>query len=281
MHIIRMRISIHQTTTGPDLEVNADMVATEIAKAAAAKTTLACFPEAVNILRGQQPDLREAMPAEGECPVLAAAVTAARTHQLHVNLGSVLVRTASGKMLNRSYLIGPDGGILATYDKIHLFDADLDDDSRPESELFESGRETAVVETLLGRIGLTICFDLRFSHLFVALAEAGADIILVPSSFSTVTGPVHWLPLLQARAIETGCYVVAAAQCGAHEAPLVTHGNSVAISPWGEILARADNSPAMLLLDADLARVAEARRRIPTLALRKAVTVRRLGADAD
>lgn len=257
------------------------MVAAEIAKAAAAEATLACFPEAVNILRGHQSDLRDSMPAEGACPVLAAAVTAARTHRLYVHLGSILIRTASGRMLNRSYLIGPDGGVLATYDKIHLFDADLDDGSRPESELFECGHETAVVETRLGRIGLTICFDLRFSHLFVALAEAGAEIILVPSSFSTVTGPVHWLPLLQARAIETGCYVVAAAQCGAHEPPLITHGNSVAISPWGEILAKADDSPAMLLFDADLSRVAEARRRIPTLALRKPVTVRRIGQRAD
>lgn len=276
-----MRISIHQTTTGPDLAVNSSMVATEIAKAAAANARLACFPEAVNILRGHQPDLRETMPAEGQCPVLDAAVVAARTHRIHVNLGSILVRTASGKMLNRSYLIGPDGGILARYDKIHLFDADLDDGSRPESELFEPGHETSVVKTPLGRIGLTICFDLRFSHLFVALAEAGADIILVPSSFSTVTGPVHWLPLLQARAIETGCYVVAAAQCGTHEPPLVTHGNSVAISPWGEVLAKADNSPTMLLFDADLTHVAEARRRIPTLALRKPLTVRRVGPRAD
>ena len=276
-----MRISVHQTTTSPDLAANARFMADEIARAAAASAALACFPEAVNILRGHQPDLRTTMPAEGECPVLAAAIVAARSHHIHVNLGSILIRTASGKMLNRSYLIGSSGDVLATYDKIHLFDADLDDGSRPESELFEPGRETSMVETPLGRIGLTICFDLRFSHLFVALAEAGADIILVPSSFSTVTGPVHWLPLLQARAIETGCYVIAAAQCGAHEPPLVTHGNSVAISPWGEILAKADNSPAMLLFDADLKQVAEARRRIPTQALRKPLTVRRVGSRAD
>lgn len=276
-----MRISIHQTTTSPDLAANGRAVADEIGRAADAGAALACFPEAVNILRGHQPDLRDSMPVEGECPVLEAAMAAARSRRLHVNLGSILVRTASGRMLNRSYLIGSDGGVLASYDKIHLFDADLDDGSRPESELFEAGSETAVVETPLGRIGLTICFDLRFSHLFVALAEAGADIILVPSSFSTVTGPVHWLPLLQARAIETGCYVVAAAQCGAHEPPLVTHGNSVAISPWGEILAKADNSPAMLLFDADLDQVANARRRVPTLALRKPLTVRRVGPRAD
>ena len=103
---------------------------------------------------------------------------------------------------------------------------------RPELEVFQCGSEAVVAETAIGNPGLTICFDLRFSHLYVALVEAGAEIILVPSSFSTVTGPVHWLPLLQARAIETGSYVVAAAQCGAHEPPLRTHGNSVAISPW-------------------------------------------------
>ena len=138
-----------------------------------------------------------------------------------------------------------------------------------------------MAETAIGKLGLTICFDLRFSHLYVALAEAGAEIILVPSSFSTVTGPVHWLPLLQARAIETGSYVVAAAQCGAHEPPLRTHGNSVAISPWGEILCKADNSPAMLLFDADRERILEARRRIPTLALRRPAKVAVIECGAD
>ena len=269
-----MKLSLHQTTTGPDLQANAILVEQEIGRAAAAGAAMACFPEAVNILRGHQPDLRDTMPAEGECPVLAAALAAAARHRMHVNLGSILLRTASGAMVNRSYMIGPGGEVLATYDKIHLFDADLDDGSRPESELFVPGAETAVVRTPLGAVGLSICFDLRFSHLFVALAEAGADIILVPSSFSTVTGPVHWLPLLQARAIETGCYVIAAAQCGAHEPPLVTHGNSVAISPWGEILAKADDSPAMLVVDVDLDRVKAARRRIPTLSLRRPVAVR-------
>jgi predicted amidohydrolase len=273
-----MLISVHQTTTGPDLAANARSVAAEIGRAAAAGAALACFPEAVNILRGHQPDLRESMPAEGHCPVLAAASAAAKSHGVHVHLGSILVRLASGKMLNRGYLLGPDGATLATYDKIHLFDANLDDGSRPESELFDCGSESAVVETPLGRLGLSICFDLRFSHLFVALAEAGADIILVPSSFSTVTGPVHWLPLLKARAIETGCYVIAAAQCGAHEPPLVTHGHSVAISPWGEVLCQAGNSPAMMLFEADLAAVREARRRIPTLALRRPLTVRKIAA---
>jgi len=276
-----MRIALHQVTTGPDLSANAALVGAEIARAAAAGAVLTCFPEAVNILRGHQPDLRESMPAEGACPVLARASEAARAHRIHVHLGSILVRTRSGKMVNRSYLLGPDGSEIATYDKIHLFDADLDDGSRPESELFECGNETVVVETPFGRLGMTICFDLRFSHLFVALAEAGAEIILVPSSFSTVTGPVHWLPLLQARAIETGCYVVAAAQCGAHEPPLVTHGESVAISPWGEVLCKAGKSPAMLLFDADLEKVGEAQRRIPTLALRRPVTVRQIGQRAD
>lgn len=275
-----MLISVHQTTTGPDLAANARSVAAEIARAAAAGAKLACFPEAVNILRGHQPDLRDSMPTEGQCPVLAAASAAARAHGLHVHLGSILIRQASGKMLNRGYLLGADGTTLATYDKIHLFDADLDDGSRPESELFDCGSESAVIETPLGRLGLSICFDLRFSHLFVALAEAGADIVLVPSSFSTVTGPVHWLPLLKARAIETGCYVIAAAQCGAHEPPLVTHGHSVAISPWGEVLCQAGNSPSMLLFEADLTAVREARRRIPTLALRKPLTVRKIAATA-
>lgn len=276
-----MRISVHQLTTGPELSANAQTVEREIGKAAAAGAALACFPEAVNILRGEQSNLRHSIPSEPECPVLARGRAAAAAHRIHVHLGSVLVRLPSGKLMNRSHLLGPSGATLATYDKIHLFDADLSDGSRPESEIFDSGGETAVVETPLGRLGMTICFDLRFSHLFIALAEAAADIILVPSSFSTVTGPVHWLPLLQARAIETGCYVIAAAQCGRHEPPLVTHGNSVAVSPWGEILCQAGRRPSMLVFDADLSEVAEARRRIPTMALRRPVRVRKVNAQPD
>jgi predicted amidohydrolase len=275
-----MLISVHQVTTGPDLAANADMVEREIGRAAAAGAGLACFPEAVNLLRGEQQKLRQSIPAEEDCPVLARARAAAAAHGLPVHLGSILARLPSGAMVNRTYLLGPDGATRATYDKIHLFEANLGDGSGREAEVFACGSETAVVATPAGRLGLTICFDLRFSHLFVALAEAGAEIILVPSSFSTVTGPVHWLPLLQARAIETGCYVVAAAQCGRHEPPLVTHGNSVVVSPWGEVLAQAGNSPAMLVFEADLERVAEARRRIPTLQLRRGVTVRQVGYDA-
>lgn len=122
-----MKLSLHQTTTGSDLRANAILVADEIDRAAGAGAATACFPEAVNILRGHQPDLRDAMPAEGECPVLAAELAAAARHRVHVDLGSILLRTADGVMVNRSYMIGPGGDVLATYDKIHLFDADLDD----------------------------------------------------------------------------------------------------------------------------------------------------------
>lgn len=272
-----MRISLHQMTTTLDVENNAAIVVAEIERAAAAGVELVCFPEAVNVLCGDQSALRAAIPSEGNCPVLAQALVAARRFGVSVNLGSVLLRLEDGVLVNRSYLIDAQGQVLATYDKVHLFDARLADDSELESALYRPGDAAVLVRTASANLGLTICFDMRFSHLFVALAEAGANIILAPSSFSTVTGPVHWLPLLQARAIETGCFVIAAAQCGQADADLTTYGHSVAISPWGEIMAMAADEPTMLVVDADLKDVDIARGKVPTLALRRLTPVTVLG----
>lgn len=276
-----MKTAIHQTTTGPDLSENAERLEDAIAQAVAVGARFSCFPEAVNILRGHQAQLVDDIPREEDCPVLARAKALAAHHAITIHLGSLLVRLASGTCVNRSYLIGDDGEVVATYDKIHLFDVDLADGSDPESDLLAPGSDAVVVDTEFGGMGLSVCFDLRFSELYLSLAEAGAEILMVPSSFSTVTGPVHWLPLLQARAIETGCYVIAAAQSGAHEPPLVTHGNSVAISPWGEILCQAPDGPQMLTFELDLNKVALARRRIPTLSLRRKFKMQRVGFPND
>lgn len=272
-----MRVAIHQTTTGPDLATNADALEAAIDQANAARAQLTCFPEAVNILRGDQAELVDAIPDEKVCPVLERARSLAARHRMMIHLGSLLVRLTSGRTVNRSYLIDTDGSVIAVYDKIHLFDVDLSDGSDPESAVFDPGNEASVVDTQFGCIGLSICFDMRFSELFLALAGAGAEILMVPSSFSTITGPVHWLPLLKARAIETGCYVIAAAQSGAHESPLVTYGNSVAISPWGEVVCHAPDGLHMLSFELDLGEVRSARRKIPTLSLRREFSVRRIG----
>jgi predicted amidohydrolase len=265
-----MRVSLHQMTSGPDPVANAAIVAAEIGHGALNGAELICFPEAVNLLRANPAEYRDAAPTEAACPVLAVARRLAAEHNCRVHLGSLLIARADGKVVNRTYLIGQQGQIVAQYDKVHLFDVDLGPGaSSRESANITAGNTAVVADTALGKLGLTVCFDLRFSHLWLALAEAGAQFILAPAAFSPVTGPVHWLPLLQARAIETGCYVIAPAQCGTHQDQLRTHGHSAVISPWGEIVQMAGAGPARFCVDLDLDEVAKARTRIPTLALRR------------
>jgi predicted amidohydrolase len=183
-------------------------------------------------------------------------------------IGSALVRRGDGKAVNRSFLITPDGGVAATYDKIHMFDVDLPDgQSVRESAAFEPGDRLATSTALGATLGLTICYDLRFPAIHQALARAGADIITVPAAFTRPTGEAHWEILLRARAIETGSFILAPAQGGLHEDGRTTYGHSLLIGPWGEVLAGADhNDPAVILADLDLSAVARARRAIPALA---------------
>lgn len=269
-----MRVSLHQMTSGPDPMTNADLVAAEIEHGALNGAELICFPEAVNLLRADPSEYRAAAPREAACPVLAVARRLAAEHRCRIHLGSLLIARDDGNVVNRTYLIGRQGQIVAQYDKVHLFDVDLGPGvSSRESANITAGASAVVADTDLGMFGLTVCFDLRFSHLWLALAEAGAQFILAPAAFSPVTGPVHWLPLLQARAIETGCYVIAPAQCGTHQGALRTYGHSAVISPWGEIVHMAGAGPARFCVDLDPGEVTKARARIPTLALRRKIAL--------
>ena len=182
----------------------------------------------------------------------------------------MLSEDADGRFANRSFLIGPDGGVVARYDKIHMFDVNVSESEiYRESAAYRPGSRAVLAETPFGRIGLTVCYDLRFPQLYRSLAQAGAEILTVPAAFNHITGAAHWEVLLRARAIETGCYVLAPAQTGFHSEKAGrgrrTHGHSLAVAPWGEVLVDGGTAPGISYVDLDLARVAEARARIPSL----------------
>src|SRR4051812_37323552 len=224
-------------------------------------------PEVSNLIQKNRKALFELLASEEDDASLKAYRDLARELKIHLHVGSLALRATPERAVNRSFLIGPDGNILASYDKIHMFDIELDGgESYRESANYQPG-ETAVISDLpWGRIGLTICYDVRFPALYRALAEAGAAFIAVPSAFTVRTGEAHWHTLLRARAIENGAYVFAAAQGGRHESGRVTYGHSLIIDPWGAVVAEAEgDEPGIILAKIDPAKVTEARKVVPSL----------------
>ncbi|MFT5652063.1 MAG: putative amidohydrolase, partial [Yoonia sp.] len=204
---------------------------------------------------------------EADDPTLVGLRTEAAALGVWLSIGSLALKTgdADGRFANRSFVINPAGNIVARYDKIHMFDVEVSEaETYRESAGYRPGARAVTAQTPFGQLGLSICYDLRFAYLYRALAQAGADILLVPSAFSPVTGAAHWQPLLQARAIETGCYVLAAAQTGDHGGRK-TYGHSMAISPWGEVLVDAGTTKSVSVVDIDLGAVSDARKRIAAL----------------
>ena len=197
-------------------------------------------------------------------PAVPAFCQLAKELEVWLSIGSITVRLGEDRLANRQLLIAPDGRLAATYDKIHMFDVEIPDgQSYRESKLFQPGSEAVLAELPWGRLGMTICYDLRFPHLYRDLAQAGAEILVVPAAFTKFTGRAHWHLLLRARAIETGCYVIAAAQCGTHSKGRETYGHSLIVAPWGEIVADGGEEVGEVFAEIDLARVEEARRMIP------------------
>lgn len=242
-----------------------------IRAAAARGATLVATPEGSNLLQRDRAAFARAVPAADDPTVLARPSALARELGITLLVGSVLVqRAAGGRAANRTLLFGPDGALLAQYDKIHLFDVSLGGlgQETRESDSYHPGSQAVVADTPAGRLGLTICYDLRFPLLYRQLAQAGAGILVVPAAFTRPTGEAHWEVLLRARAIETGSYVIAPAQGGLHEDGRTTYGHSLIVGPWGDVLARLDHdAPGLVVADLDPAAVAEARRRIPAWSL--------------
>jgi deaminated glutathione amidase len=223
-------------------------------------------PEMTNILEPDRPRLKSLAGFESEDASVAGFAALARELGIWLNIGSLALKGEGEKLLNRSLLFQPDGTIAARYDKIHLFDVDLPTgESLRESHAYQGGVRAVLADTSFGRLGLTICYDMRFPQLYRSLAQAGAGFFTVPSAFTVPTGQAHWHVLLRARAIETASFVLAAAQGGRHESGRETYGHSLIISPWGEVLAEAGLEPGVVVADLDMGEVAETRRRIPAL----------------
>ncbi len=262
-----MRVAAIQMTSGLDPAANIAAAEAEIRRAHEAGAWLIVTPEMTTLLDRRRPRFLDRL---GEWPEeRMTAPFRALAAQLGVTLviGSIPVLDDEGeRAFNRSIVFGPDGREVARYDKIHLFDVDLGaGESYRESGLFRRGRQAVMAETPAGRLGLTVCYDLRFPLLHRALAMAGAEILIVPAAFTRPTGRAHWHVLLRARAIETGCFVIAAAQSGRHEDGRETYGHSMIVSPWGEVLGERIDEPGALVVEIDMAAVADARRRIPAL----------------
>lgn len=266
-----------QLCTTADVAANNRQIEALVRQAAAAGAHLVSLPEAANILLRNNLDYPATCRDEAEDSTLALCRALAAELGIWLHAGSLLIRQDSGdRVWNRAYLIAPDGRITATYDKLHTFDVALGNgaDFR-ESAAVAPGDSAVVVDLGAFRLGLSICYDLRFPYLFDALVQAGADVLMIPASFSPVTGPVHWEPLLKARAIESGAYVVAAAQCGTRDGVRV-HGHSMIVSPFGEILAEAGDAPEGLIVDLDSDLIAETRRRLPVRQQRRSIGQPRL-----
>jgi len=223
-------------------------------------------PEMTNVMEIDRERLFAAIVAEEQDATLATFRELARTLGLYLHVGSLAVKVSSDKAANRSFLIDRHGEIVARYDKIHMFDVDLKGgESYRESRNFRAGDLAVATDLPWGRLGLTICYDLRFPALYRALAEAGASFLTIPSAFTRQTGEAHWHVLTRARAIETGSFVFAAAQGGKHENGRETYGHSVVVDPWGRVLAEGDTEPGVIFADVDPAEVAAARARLPSL----------------
>jgi predicted amidohydrolase len=268
-----VKAALLQLTSSDTPEENAALVRAMMRDAQARGADIVCTPEITNCVTSNRARQADVLQPEDTDGTLAALRTEAAALNIWLAIGSLGIKTGDpdGRYANRSFLIAPDGSIAARYDKIHMFDVDVSPtETYRESSAYRPGTRAVVAQTPLATFGLTICYDVRFPHLHRALARAGAQVILAPAAFSPVTGAAHWETLIRARAIETGCYVLAAAQTGLHphNAPSPdrrTHGHSLAVAPWGEILADAGTEPGITLVDIDLAQVADARRRVPAL----------------
>jgi len=249
------------------VEPNIRAASTLVRRAREAGADLIMTPEVSDMIEPKRALRGEKARAENAHPMLAAFRELARETGAHLLLGSIIVRLeADGRLANRSFLIAPDGNILARYDKIHMFDVDLKNgESYRESALYRPGDSTILAPLPWGTLGMTVCYDLRFPYLYRALAQAGADFLSIPAAFTVPTGKAHWHVLQRARAIENGCFVFAPAQCGEHAEGRKTYGHSLIVDPWGEVLADAGQAVGFITAEIDPAKVAEARRMVPSL----------------
>ena len=267
-----MKIALLQLSVSDDPAENLPHTRAMLEGAAGAGAGFVLTPEVTNCLSSDRAQQRAVLRHEEEDPTLAALREDAARLKLWLLIGSLALKTddEDGRFANRSFLIGPDGGIVARYDKINMFDVDVSEmEKYRESAGYRPGTRAVIAPTPFGTLGLSICYDIRFPQLYRRLSQAGAQILTVPAAFNDTTGKAHWQSLLRARAIENGAYILAPAQTGTHAAhegrPRRTWGHSMVVAPWGEVVADGGTDPGITYAEIDLAAVERARRRIPSL----------------
>jgi predicted amidohydrolase len=255
-----------QTRTKLTPEENVKDISALIREAKAKGADYVQTPEMTNLLAANRDQLFKIVADEENDSSLKSFRALARELKIYLHLGSLAIKATPDRAANRAFLIDPNGEIIARYDKIHMFDVNLaNGESYRESNSYQPGDTASLADLPWGRLGLTICYDMRFPSLYRALAESGASFLSMPSAFTKPTGEAHWHVLLRSRAIENGAFVFAAAQGGVHESKRVTYGHSVIIDPWGEILAEGGIDPCVITAEIDPAKVADARGKIPSL----------------
>ena len=274
-----MRVGLVQLNVSDDPAANLLQTKAFIKEAVAGGADIVLTPECTNALSSNRDHQRAVFHEEDLDPTLSALCAEAREGDVWLLIGSLGIKTkdADGRFANRSFLIGPDGSVVARYDKIHMFDVNVSEtEVYRESAGYRPGGQAVLAQTMLGKIGMTVCYDLRFPHLYRHLAQSGAQILTVPAAFNHITGAAHWEVLLRARAIETGCFVFAPAQTGFHSERggpgRRTFGHSLVIAPWGEVIADGGIEPGVTFANIDLDEVAKARARIPSLQHDRAIT---------
>ena len=262
----KIKTACVQMRSGVDVAGNIAAASALIREAAGQGAELIATPEMTTLLDRKPGAAWEKSTTEDADPGLKAFCALAAQLEVTLLIGSIAIRVADGKCANRSFLIGPDGKVLARYDKIHMFDVQLNAGNvYRESDSFVAGSEAVIANLPAGQLGMTVCYDVRFPDLYRQLAWGGAKIISVPAAFTRITGEAHWHILLRSRAIETGCFIIAPAQGGKHEDGRETFGHSLIIDPWGEILAEGVVDPGVISATLDLAKVDEVRGKIPSL----------------
>ncbi|MDA0260763.1 MAG: carbon-nitrogen hydrolase family protein, partial [Proteobacteria bacterium] len=262
------RFACVQVSAGDDMAANVDVASNFVKAAVSEGANFVGLPENVAMMVFGSKGIRANARSEQKHPALAAFRNLAAQYNVWLLIGSLTVQTGDqdGRVANRSFVIDASGEIVARYDKIHMFDVDLPNgESYRESKNFRPGAAAVVADTEFGRLGMTICYDVRFAYLYRSLAQGGAHLLSVPAAFTRVTGEAHWHTLLRARAIETGCFVVAPAQCGTHPGDRKTYGHSLIVSPWGEVLADGGTEPGFAIAEIDLDTCDRARAMVPAL----------------
>lgn len=261
-----MRAALIQLNTGNEVLPAVDAAEALIRAAASGGADFVTTPETTHLMEMNRKVVMDKVFYQDEDPGLARFRELAAEFGIWLHIGSLITKVAEDRLANRAHLIAPSGEIAASYDKMHMFDVDLGGgEVYRESTLYKPGTEAHVVKTPIGTFGISVCYDLRFPYLYRAMADAGANIMLIPAAFTKPTGEAHWHTLQRARAIETGSFVLAAAQTGHHATGRDTYGHSLGINPWGEVLVDGGTAVGVSYCDIDLAKVAEARQKIPSL----------------